>query len=164
MAQGGNAARALAAEAAPAAAPRALNFEDVVALAQTRRDAMLYAHLRQSVHLVRFAPPVIEFRPTPAAPRDLAAKLGALLEAETGRRWTIVVSDAPGAPTLDQAEGAAADAAFTAAADHPLVRAILAAFPGAKLEATAPAPPADPEMPADWAAFAPPEDSYEGPE
>ncbi len=164
MAQGGNAARALAAEAAPAAAPRALNFEDVVALAQTRRDAMLYAHLRQSVHLVRFAPPVIEFRPTPAAPRDLAAKLGALLEAETGRRWTIVVSDAPGAPTLDQEEGAAADAAFAAAADHPLVRAILAAFPGAKLEATAPAPPADPEMPADWAAFAPPEDSYEGPE
>jgi DNA polymerase-3 subunit gamma/tau len=161
---GGNAARALAAEALPAIAPRALNFEDVVALAQTRRDAMLYAHLRQSVHLVRFAPPVIEFRPTPAAPRDLAARLGALLEAETGRRWTIVVSDAPGAATLDEAEGAAADAAFTAAAAHPLVRAILAAFPGAKLEAAAPPPPADPEMPADWAAFAPPEDSYEGPE
>jgi DNA polymerase-3 subunit gamma/tau len=163
-AQSGGAARALAAEALPAAAPRALTFEDVVALAQTRRDAMLYAHLRQSVHLVRFAPPVIEFRPTPAAPRDLAARLAALLEAETHRRWTIVVSDAPGAATLDEAEGAAADAAFTAAAAHPLVRAILAAFPGAKLEPAAPPPPAEPEMPADWAAFAPPEDSYEGPE
>jgi DNA polymerase-3 subunit gamma/tau len=162
--QGTGAARALAVDpvAAPAAAPRALNFEDVVALAQTRRDAMLYAHLRQSVHLVRFAPPVIEFRPTPAAPRDLAAKLSALLEAETGRRWTIVVSDEAGAPTLSQAEGEAADAAFSAAAEHPLVRAILAAFPGAKLEAAAPPPPSEPELPADWAAFAPPDDFLEG--
>jgi DNA polymerase-3 subunit gamma/tau len=161
------AVRALAADTAPSAAPRALGsaapralgFEDVIALAQTRRDAMLYAHLRQSVHLVRFAPPVIEFRPTPAAPRDLAARLGALLEAETGRRWTIVVSDQAGAPTLHQTEDAAADAAYVAAADHPLVRAILAAFPGAKLEAAAAAPEAEPDMPADWAAFAAPDEA-----
>ncbi len=65
-----------------APAPRALSFHDVVALAQQKRDVMLYAHLRQSVHLVRFAPPVIEMRivDDPRVPRDLAHKLSVLLE------------------------------------------------------------------------------------
>jgi len=142
------------------AAPRAITFNDVVALAAARRDVMLYAHLRQSVHLVRFAPPVIEFRPAADAPRDLAARLAALLETETSRRWTIVVSDVPGAPTIDQQEGVAASAARAAAENHPLVQAILEAFPGARIEAMKrdDEAAAEPELPADWAAFAPPEE------
>ena len=56
-------------------APRALTFNDVVALAAAKRDVMLYAHLRQSVHVVRFAPPVIELRLSPDAPRDIVQKL-----------------------------------------------------------------------------------------
>jgi DNA polymerase-3 subunit gamma/tau len=145
-----------------AAAPRAITFNDVVALASARRDAMLYAHLRQSVHVVRFAPPVIEMRLEPHAPRDLAQKLAALLEAETNRRWTIALSNAPGEPTLDEAEGAAAGAALQSAIDHPLVKAILETFPGAKIEAQAPPLDDEPELPADWAALTPPDELYEG--
>ena len=144
------------------AAPRAITFNDVVALASAKRDVMLYAHLRQSVHLVRFAPPVIEVRLEPNAPRDLAQKLVALLEAETNRRWTIALSNAQGEPTLDEAEGAAADAALQSAIAHPLVQAILEAFPGAKIEAQAPPVEDEPELPADWAALAPPDELYEG--
>ena len=55
---------------------------------------MLHAHLLHSVHLVRFAPPVIELRPQPEAPRDLASRLAALLSEATGTRWTIAVSAA----------------------------------------------------------------------
>jgi DNA polymerase-3 subunit gamma/tau len=163
----GGGARAVAngnAAVMTAAAPRAITFNDVVALASARRDAMLYAHLRQSVHLVRFAPPVIEVRLEPHAPRDLAQKLAALLEAETNRRWTIALSNAPGAPTLDEAEGAAEDAARQSAIDHPLVQAILEAFPGAKIEAQAPLIEDEPELPADWAALTPPDELYEGDE
>jgi DNA polymerase III subunit gamma/tau len=162
---GGGAARAVAngnGAVMAAAAPRALIFNDVVALASARRDAMLYAHLRQSVHLVRFAPPVIEMRLEPHAPRDLAQKLAALLEAETNRRWTIALSNAPGEPTLDEAEGAAAGAALQSAIDHPLVKAILETFPGAKIEAQAPPLDDEPELPADWAALTPPDELYEG--
>jgi DNA polymerase-3 subunit gamma/tau len=163
----GGGARAVAngnAAVMAAAAPRAITFNDVVALASARRDAMLYAHLRQSVHLVRFAPPVIEVRLEPHAPRDLAQKLAALLEAETNRRWTIALSNAQGAPTLDEAEGAAEDAARQSAVDHPLVQAILEAFPGAKIEAQAPLIEDEPELPADWAALTPPDELYEGDE
>jgi DNA polymerase-3 subunit gamma/tau len=144
-----------------AAAPRALTFQDVVALAGTKRDAMLYAHLRQSAHLVRFAPPVIELRLEPAAPKDLLPRLAAMLEAETSRRWTIVLSHEQGEPTLDSIETAVAAAAQETAMDHPLVHAILAAFPGARIEAKRIEADTAPEIPADWAAFAPPDETYE---
>ena len=55
------------------------------ALVAAQREAMLHAHLLHSVHLVRFAPPVIELRPEPDAPRDLAARLAALLPRRPAR-------------------------------------------------------------------------------
>jgi DNA polymerase-3 subunit gamma/tau len=95
---------------------------------------MLHAHLVHSVHLVRFAAPVIELRPEPDAPRDLAARLATLLQQATGTRWTIALSPAAGEPTLAE-QGRTADAARRAvAADHPMVRAILDAFPGARID------------------------------
>ncbi len=154
-------AAVVAVAAAPAAPPLAA-FRDVVALAGAERQAMLSAHLLHSVHLVRFAPPVIELRPEPDAPRDLAAKLAAMLAEATGARWTIALSAEPGEPTLAEQDAAAEAARRSAAAQHPLVRAVLDAFPGARIEtvhdaaaagppaATPPdEPPAD-EMPEEW--------------
>jgi DNA polymerase III subunit gamma/tau len=114
--------------------PRLASFRDVTALVAERREAMLHAHLIHSVHLVRFAPPVIELRPQAEAPKDLAARLGALLTEATGTRWTIALSTAEGEATVAD-QGTAADTARrTAAADHPLVRAIMDAFPGARID------------------------------
>ena len=137
---GGGGARAVAnggTMPAPVAetAPRLASFRDVAALVAEQRDPILHAHLVHSVHLVRFAPPVIELRPEPAAPRDLAARLAAVLAEATGARWTIALSAVAGEPTL-AVQGTAADTARrVAAATHPLVRAILDAFPGARIEA-----------------------------
>ncbi len=163
LAQASNGAPAFSAapQAEPAPAPRALNFTDVVALAGARHEVMLYAHLRQSVHLVRFAPPVIELRLEPEAPRDLAPRLAALLEAETNRRWTIALSQAEGAPTIDAMEREAEAGIRQSANDHPLVRAILEIFPGARIEALHSAPePVSEEPPPDWAEFTPPDEAY----
>ncbi len=153
------ASAAVAIEAAPAA-PRPTSFRAVAALVAEQREALLHAHLVHSVRLVRFAPPVIELRPLPEAPRDLAPKLAATLLAATGQRWTIAVSAEPGEPTLAE-QGSAADAGRRAeAAEHPLVRAILEAFPGARIEAVHDAA-ADayglPAVPPDLPEFAPPD-------
>jgi DNA polymerase-3 subunit gamma/tau len=128
-------APASAPESDPAPAPPRLgSFRDVAMFVAEQREAMLHAHLVHSVHLARFAPPVIELRPEPEAPRDLAPKLAALLSEATGTRWTIALSTATGEPTL-AVQGNAADAGRrAAAADHPLVRAILDAFPGARID------------------------------
>ena len=96
-----------------------------------------------------------------AAPYALLAaipRLAGLLLNVTGSRWTIALSASRGEPTLAE-QGAAADAARRAsAADHPLVRAILEAFPGARIDAVhdgstdayglPPSNEADPDMPA----------------
>jgi DNA polymerase-3 subunit gamma/tau len=125
---------AISPEPAAQTEPRLGTFRDIVALVAERREAMLHAHLLHSVHLVRFAPPVIELRPQPEAPRDLASKLAALLAEVTGTRWTIAVSREAGEATIAEQGSAADTARKTAAADHPLVRAILAAFPGARID------------------------------
>jgi len=138
---GGGGARAmgggvvLAQPAEGVAAPRLKTFRDVVALVSAEREMLLHGHLLHSVHLVRFAPPVIELRPQPDAPRDLASRLGALLQKATGTRWTIALSAAAGEPTLAE-QGSEADRGRLAdAGQHPLVLAILEAFPGARIEA-----------------------------
>jgi DNA polymerase-3 subunit gamma/tau len=120
---------------APDSAPALDNFRAVAALVASRREATLHAHLVHSVHLVRFAPPVIELRPKPEAPRDLAARLAAVLAEATGSRWTIALATATGEPTLAEQGEAAESARRSAAAAHPLVRAILDAFPGARIDA-----------------------------
>jgi DNA polymerase-3 subunit gamma/tau len=129
-----NGAPMIAAEPAAPAGPRLGTFRDVVAWVGERKEAMLHAHLLHSVHLVRFAPPVIELRPQPEAPRDLASRLAAMLSEATGTRWTIAMSAAPGEATIAEQGSAADTARKTAAADHPLVRAIMAAFPGARID------------------------------
>jgi DNA polymerase-3 subunit gamma/tau len=143
--------------------PRLGTFRDVVAWVGEQREAMLHAHLLHSVHLVRFAPPVIELRPQAEAPRDLASRLAAMLSEATGTRWTIAMSAASGEATIADQGNAADTARKTAAADHPLVRAIMAAFPGARIDTvhdkTADAyglPATIPDMPE----FAPPDAGY----
>jgi DNA polymerase-3 subunit gamma/tau len=125
------------AAAAPDAPPRPVlnSYRDVVALVADLREPVLHGYLRNAVHLVRFAPGVIELRPEPDAPRDLASNLARLLQQATGTRWTIALSKAVGEPTLDVQAAVLDTARRSAAADHPLVRAILEAFPGAVLGA-----------------------------
>ena len=121
-------------EAAPApAGPVIQSFRDVAMLAAAQHEPILHGHLLHAVHLVRFAQGVIELRPQPSAPRDLAPRLAKLLLDVTGARWTIALSREQGEPTLAE-QGEAADTARRAvAAEHPLVRAILDAFPGATI-------------------------------
>ncbi|HEY1934639.1 MAG TPA: DNA polymerase III subunit gamma/tau [Acetobacteraceae bacterium] len=150
--------------APPQAEPRLASFRDLAALVAEHRHAMLHAHLVHSVHLVRYAPPVIELRPQPDAPKDLAPKLIALLAEVTGTRWTVALSTAPGEPTLAE-QGNAADAGRrAAAADHPLVRAILEAFPGARIDTVHDASVDAYGLPADTAASAAAADDADLPE
>jgi len=113
--------------------PRLSSFREVAMLVAERREPLLHGALLHQVHLVRFAPPVIELRPVPDAPRDLAPRLAALLLDATGTRWTIALSREAGDPTLHDQGEAADQARRGAAAEHPLVRAILDAFPGARI-------------------------------
>ena len=117
----------------PPPPPSLRSWREVVAFVSTRREATLHGHLRHCAHLVRFAAPVIELRLEPQAPRDLSQRLAAILTEATGTRWTIALGRAPGEPTLAEQAGALDADRSREAEAHPLVQAILAAFPGARL-------------------------------
>jgi len=117
------------------AGPMLSNFRDVAMLVAEKREATLHAHLVHSVHVVRFAPPVIEINPSPDAPRDLAARLAAVLREATSTRWTVALTSEKGEPTLAEQGDAADHQRRNNAESHPLVQAILLTFPGAKIEA-----------------------------
>jgi DNA polymerase-3 subunit gamma/tau len=119
---------------APETLPQPQSFEEVIALFDQHREAVLRMHLYSHVHLVRFEAGRIEFRPTELAPRNLANRLGELLGEWTGTRWLVSISGEPGAPTLREQAAARALQMSSEAAQHPVVRAVLDTFPGAVIE------------------------------
>ncbi|WP_368412779.1 DNA polymerase III subunit gamma/tau [Dongia sp.] len=135
------------------AAPR--SFEDIIALFRAKREAILLAHLLSDVHLVHFEPGRLEFRPSDRAPANLANRIAACLLEWTGKRWLVSLSNAAGDATLKEQEAAAIAARKASAAQHPLVQAVLKAFPGATIDdvrdliETAATPAADAEADAD---------------
>jgi DNA polymerase-3 subunit gamma/tau len=119
----------------PEPRPEPKGFADVVALFESRREPVLVHHLVHHVHLVRCEPGRLEFRPVGKAPPNLAARVATLLGEWTGRRWVALVSNDPGEATLAEQRAAHDDARRAKAMEHPMVQAVLAAFPGAQLEA-----------------------------
>ncbi|HVT53168.1 MAG TPA: DNA polymerase III subunit gamma/tau [Dongiaceae bacterium] len=154
---GGNAVanRAVAREPAPnpqtaptaALAPMPTTFAAVVALFAARREGILHTHLQNDVHLVNFEVGRIELRPTQKAPANLPNRIAACLNEWTGSRWLVSVSGDLGAPTLKE-QAQAADAEMRRrAAEHPLVKAVLDAFPGATIDAVRDLKAAQPAAP-----------------
>jgi DNA polymerase-3 subunit gamma/tau len=120
---------------AQTAQPQPRSFLEVIELFDRHREATLRAHLYAHVHLVRFEPGRIEFRPAVGAPRDLSNRLGQLLGQWTGQRWIVSVSSEEGQPTMHEVAEAREASLRNEAARHPLVRQVLESFPGARIEA-----------------------------
>ena len=108
-------------------------FDDIVALIRAHRDVKLLIEIETGVRLVSYSPGRIEFEPAPGAPGNLAQTLGQRLQSWTGVRWGISITGSGGAPTIDDLRNKEKRAREAAAADHPLVAAVLEAFPGAKI-------------------------------
>jgi DNA polymerase-3 subunit gamma/tau len=127
--------------AAVALAPDALagfaRFEQVVNLIRDQRDVKLLVEVETTLRLARYSPGRIEFEPTEDAPRDLASRLSARLQGWTGARWAVTVVGEGGGKTIAEANDAAKQKATQQAErDNPLVQAVMAAFPGAKITDT----------------------------
>ena len=131
---GGATARALATSPEESLA-RFGRFEDVVALIRESRDVQLLIAVETGVRLASYAPGRIEFTPAEGAPAGLAANLSQRLQGWTGARWGVSVVNGCEAPTIAEENDAAALALEASAKEHPLMQAVIAAFPKAKIEA-----------------------------
>ena len=108
-------------------------FDAVVELIRDRRDMKLLYEVEEGLRLVRYSPGRIEFEPGPGAAQDLAARLGQRLQGWTGQRWGVSVVSSGGAPTIAEVRHAGKRQAEAEAMTNPLVQAVMAAFPGAKI-------------------------------
>ena len=87
------------AQAAPSAR-RIASFPELVALAGEKRDLLTKAALEADVRLVRIEDGRLEVALERSAARTLINDLSRKLEQWTGRRWTVIVSNEAGQPTL----------------------------------------------------------------
>jgi DNA polymerase-3 subunit gamma/tau len=130
-------------------ARRIASFPELVALAGEKRDLMTKAALESDVRLVRIEDGRLEVALERNAQRTLINDLSRKLEQWTGRRWTVIVSNEAGQPTLRSQNEAARNQRERAAEADPRVQEVLARFPGAKLIEVRRLAAEPPESPAD---------------
>jgi DNA polymerase-3 subunit gamma/tau len=108
-------------------------FTDVVELIRAHRDVKLLVEVETGLRLESYQPGRITVTPTPDAAPDLVGRLGASLQAWTGNRWAISVVGSATAPTIAEVRDETENALRRQAAEHPLVQAVMAAFPKARI-------------------------------
>ena len=134
-----------ASDAPPASAARKISsFPELVALAGEKRDLLTKAALEADVRLVRIEDGRLELALERSASRTLINDLSRKLEQWTGRRWTVIVSNEAGQPTLRSQNEVQKNQRERAAESDPRVQEVLARFPGTKVvevRKLAPEPP-----------------------
>ena len=118
-----------------AALARFPTFEHVVELIRVNRDVKLLVEVETCLQLAAYQPGRIEFVPTDDAPRDLAQRLGQKLQLWTGNRWAVSLVNEGGAETIAQIRDARELALKKQAQEHPMMQAVLAQFPKARITA-----------------------------
>ncbi|WP_420402740.1 DNA polymerase III subunit gamma/tau [Nisaea sp.] len=117
-------------------------FEGVVALFEEHREAVLHATLSRSVRPVSVSRGHLELILDPGAPETLSAQVAAKLKEWTGIPWHVEASDAaPGDEeihTLAERKANAEAAKRKSISEHPVVAAVLEAFPESTIEAIRP--------------------------
>jgi DNA polymerase-3 subunit gamma/tau len=110
------------------------NWQDLIALLDARREAMLLHNLNQTVIPVTFTRGKLEISALPSMPASFPSQLAKFLEETMREPWRVSQVAAEG-QTLAQQKEAAYQAELKAAANVPLVKAVLDAFPGAQVVA-----------------------------
>jgi DNA polymerase-3 subunit gamma/tau len=121
------------APAAAAASDPGSDYPALVGLFRSRNEARLAHILAEDVRLVSLAPPLLVLAAPPRVPKDQLALIGKRLTEWTGADWRVEIVADGGAPTLREAEQAAARDRRDAARRDPLVEAVFAHFPDAEM-------------------------------
>jgi DNA polymerase-3 subunit gamma/tau len=109
------------------------SLEDILALAARNRDIKLQTAIQRDLRPVRIEPGRLEFSLEPTGDRGIANELSRKLKEWTGQTWMVAIVQAEGQATLREQKQAADRSRKDSAAGHPAVKALMAAFPGARI-------------------------------
>jgi DNA polymerase-3 subunit gamma/tau len=134
---GGETARApmMAPVQEPSSKPqlRIASFAELVALAGEKRDLQIKSALEADMRLVRFEDGRLEVALERTAARSVVNDLSRKLEFWTGRRWTVIISNDAGQPTLRAQAQAKKEQLTVGVHADPRVQAVMARFPGTQV-------------------------------
>ncbi len=115
------------------------SFDDLLALAESKRDIRFKLNLRNHVSLVALHAPSetavgrFEYAPVGSAPSGLRHEIAERLNQWTGQRWEVIVLDTGGQGSLKELQDAERSALFAQAEADPVVAAVLQAFPKSRI-------------------------------
>lgn len=110
------------------------SLADIAAYAYKQNEMMFAYNIENYVSLVSFEQGRIEFFPMDRAPNNLAGEMVEKLRAWTGKQWVVTVVGRQGGQTLIQQARANAENLKKTMTQHPLVTAVLKAFPGSRID------------------------------
>ncbi len=108
-------------------------FSELVALAASKRDLQIKTALEADMRLVRMEDGRLEVALERSAARSLVNELSRKLEQWTGKRWTVIVSNEQGQPTLRAQAQAKKEQLTVGVHADPRVQAVMSKFPGAQV-------------------------------
>jgi DNA polymerase-3 subunit gamma/tau len=136
---------AVAAPVAQGAAPASASASAPVSAARMSADwaglveqveavsPLVGSTMRLAVRVIRLAPGMLSYELAPGIPGDPGADIRRALEAATGERWQVERGEGKGAPSLEEARAAQVAVEEAAMHEDPLVKAVMAAFPEARI-------------------------------
>jgi DNA polymerase-3 subunit gamma/tau len=89
--------------------------------------------MRLAVRVIALAPGTLTYELVPGLPGDPSADIRRALETATGERWSVERGQGAASPSLEELRAAGAAAQEAAMHENPLVKAVMAAFPGARI-------------------------------
>ena len=113
--------------------PQLRTFDDLVRLAETRRDISLKIDLERYARPISFRMGAVVFEAAPGAPPNLQQRLVARLKEWTGQPWLVACEGGGGGETLLERQKSATARIQEEALAEPFVQAVLAAFPGTEI-------------------------------
>jgi DNA polymerase-3 subunit gamma/tau len=119
---------------AQSAARSFASFEDIVAHAAQLRDIKLKSALEEKVELVKFGPGYLELHLLDGAPKNLAPDLARKLQAWSGERWIVSLSEEQGLPPLGVRKREGEARALEEIRKHPAVKNVMHHFPDAQIK------------------------------
>jgi DNA polymerase III subunit gamma/tau len=121
-------------EAEQPSRPNFGSFEDIVAHAAQLRDIKLKSALEEQVELVNFGPGFLELHVLEGAPRNFAQDLSRKLQAWTGERWVVSLSEERGLAPLGARRRMEEARAVEEIRKHPAVKNVMRHFPDAEIK------------------------------
>lgn len=114
--------------------PMPRTWREFVTLVQKEQPGWLHGILRLEAHPVQFSPPLLRMRiDDPSVRRRAFREVSSLLERLYPGQWQLESSTEQGEPSLDQQGEKVVALRRHEAENHPLVKAIIEKFPGARL-------------------------------